>query len=53
METYTTELLNTCDTNIKILDISHKNIEGVLDLDKFTNLEELYCDCNKLTTLQQ
>jgi tRNA A-37 threonylcarbamoyl transferase component Bud32 len=33
------------------LDISNKNLEGVLDLSDFVNLEELHCGNNQLTNL--
>jgi len=37
--------------NVKKLDVSKKNLEGCLDLSDFINLEELYCQENKLTSL--
>jgi hypothetical protein len=37
--------------NIKEIDISNKNLEGVLDLKDFVNLEILYCSYNSLTGL--
>ncbi|CAH1756524.1 15467_t:CDS:10 [Entrophospora sp. SA101] len=38
-------------TNLKKLNISRKNLAGVLKLEGFDNLEELYCYSNKLTSL--
>ena len=37
--------------NVKKLEISRKNLENCLDLSDFVNLEELYCQENKLTDL--
>ncbi|MEG7978376.1 MAG: protein phosphatase 1 regulatory subunit 42 [Mollicutes bacterium UO1] len=34
------------------LDISNRNLEGKLELEGFTNLEELNCSYNELTSLK-
>lgn len=43
MNTHTKELLSKCNFNIKILNLSNKNIEGMLDLNEFKNLEN-FCE---------
>ena len=37
--------------NIKILNISNKNIKGILDLNKFKYLKELNCSTNEITEI--
>jgi Leucine-rich repeat (LRR) protein len=40
------------DYNITVLDISNKGLTKLQDdIDKYTNLKELYCGDNKLTSL--
>ena len=51
MNTDTILLLDEYDKNIEVLNISNKNIIGILDLDKFKNLKILYCQKNKITEL--
>ncbi len=51
MDQYTINLLNKYDTNITKLDISNKNICGVLDLKQFPYLQELNCCDNEITSL--
>lgn len=45
------DLLEKINKNTTILNISNCNIEGVLDLNKFKNLRELYCANNKITQI--
>ncbi len=52
MQSSTIKLLNTFDDSIIELDISDKNIYGVLDLNKFNKLEKLICSGNKITELK-
>ena len=47
----TNELLKIYDKDIRILNISNKNIEGILDLNEFKSLEELDCSNNKITEI--
>lgn len=47
----TCNLLDKYDENIKILNLSNQNIEGILNLEKFKNLEELNCSNNKITEI--
>ena len=51
MEKATIKLLSEYNSNINKLDISQKNINGILDLDKFTNLTKLVCVSNKISEL--
>ena len=44
-------ILNNYSSKTKILDISNKNIEGILDLDQFQKLEKLDCSNNKITKI--
>ena len=44
-------LLNKYNSDTKIIDISNKNIEGILDLSNFIMLRELYCQHNKITQI--
>jgi Leucine-rich repeat (LRR) protein len=37
--------------DIKILNLSNKNIKGILDLSEFESLEELDCSNNKITEI--
>ena len=39
------------ENDIEILDISNKNITGILDLKRFKNLKELYCQNNEITKI--
>ena len=45
------KLLKSLDKNTKILNISKCGIKGVLDLEDFEHLEELYCSNNKITEI--
>ena len=47
----TNEILKKYKNNVKALDISGKNIQGILDLNKFKELEELNCSHNKITKI--
>ncbi len=51
MEQSTIELLNSFDKSVTYLDISDKNISGILNLHKFENLEKLICSHNKITQI--
>jgi len=51
MNLNTIELLSTFSLDIKIIDISNKNIIGILNLKQFTNLEKLDCSHNNITQL--
>ncbi len=51
MEIETIQLLESYDSNIQELNIGSKNIKGLLDLSKFTNLENLICCNNKITKI--
>jgi hypothetical protein len=51
MELNTIELLDTYDPDILNLDISVKNISGILDLSKFTCLKSLRCNHNTITNI--
>jgi hypothetical protein len=42
---------NYPDKKTKILSLEGQDLEGHLDLSEFTNLEELDCSCNELTSL--
>ena len=45
------KILDTFSKNITVLDINNTNFTGVLDLNKFTNLKELYCQNNNITEI--
>ena len=47
----TNNILKKYKTNAKEINISNKNIEGILDLQVFEELEELYCSNNKITKI--
>ena len=53
MNNLTKEILSNydCKQKIKYLDLSNKNISGILDLEKFKYLEELNCSNNKITNI--
>jgi hypothetical protein len=51
MDDYTNNLLKKYKNDIKILNISNKNLKGILDLNKFKYLKELYCCNNKITEI--
>lgn len=51
MNDYTNNLLKKYKNDIKILNISNKNIEGILDLEQFNNSKELNCSTNKITEI--
>ncbi len=51
MNEYTANILAKYDKKIKKLDLSNKNIEGILDLRGFYYLEYLNCSNNKITLL--
>ncbi len=42
------KLLEEYDKKLLILNISNKNINGILDLKKFVKLKELDCSNNKI-----
>ena len=49
MEQYTINILNSYPKDILELDISNKNIVGLLDLYDFMALEKLICSHNQIT----
>ena len=51
MNINTVNLLNNYSFDIIKLDLSSKQINGILNLDKFCNLTELNCNENKITNL--
>ena len=51
MNINTINLLNNYPYDIIKLDLSSKQINGILNLDEFCNLTELYCNENKITNL--
>ena len=51
MNPNTIELLETFNSEIKILEISGKKINGELNLNKFAFLEELDCNFNSINTI--
>ncbi len=51
MEESTIQLLNSYDISIKSLDITNKNITGLLDLKRFNKLKKLICSHNKITEI--
>lgn len=51
MNKLTKSILEQYDDNIKELDISNKNITGIIDLSRFKNLIKLNCSGNKITTI--
>ncbi len=51
MQANTIILLEPFDSNITKLNISESNIEGILDLSKFTQLEFLNCEFNSITSI--
>jgi len=51
MNNDTIKLLDKYDKNIKFLNISNKNIKGILDLKKFKKLNKLYCYSNEITKI--
>ena len=52
MNKITTDILESYDFDIKILSISKKGIEGILDLSRFTCLIELDCSFNKIISVE-
>lgn len=52
MNEQTITLLDKYKYNIRYLNISNKNIEGILDLSKFTKLNKLICNNNKIVELK-
>lgn len=44
-------ILDKLNYNTTILNISNQNITGVLNLEKFSQLRELYCSNNKITKI--
>ncbi len=48
MEESTIEMLNSYSKYVESLDISNKNIKGLLDLDGFDKLKKLVCSNNKI-----
>ncbi len=51
MNTETEYLLSTFDFNLTKLNLNESNIKGILDLSKFTQLEELECQQNEITQI--
>ena len=51
MNINTINLLNNYPFDIIKLDLSFKQINDILNLDKFCNLTELNCNVNKITSL--
>jgi hypothetical protein len=51
MNRETIKLLNNFDDDIIELDLSNKNISGILDLKRFELLEKLICSKNKITEI--
>ena len=51
MEEHTIQLLANYDLDIVELDISEKEIEGILCLKEFVELKKLNCECNKIKSL--
>ena len=51
MQIQTIKLLDEIDSNIKVLNLNKKNITGILDLYRFTCLEELKCEKNDITEI--
>ena len=51
MNENTIKLLNNYNKNTEILNISNKNIKGILDLANFKELTELYCYSNEITEI--
>lgn len=45
------EYLNSLPDDIISINVSNKNLKFLPDLSRFTNLQNLYCNCNKLTSL--
>ena len=45
------DFIKKYDTNTKKINLSNKNIEGVLDLIEFKNLEDLDCSNNEITEI--
>ncbi len=52
MEKSTIKLLGSYDKFVKSLDLSNKNIVGLLDLEGFVKLEKLICSHNKITEIK-
>lgn len=50
-EDNTINLLDKYISNTKILKLIRKNIKGILDLNKFTELEVLNCEFNEITSI--
>jgi len=44
-------ILDEFTDDIIEIDISNKNIEGILDFTRFTKLTKLYCQYNKISSL--
>lgn len=51
MNSHTIEILSQFTENTTIIDITNKNIVGILDLSKFTQLSKLDCSYNLITQL--
>ena len=49
MNINTVSLLNDYQFDIIKLDLTNEQINGILNLDKFSNLTELHCVKNKIT----
>ena len=51
MNLTTIKLLSEYDSDTKIIDMSNKNINGILNLKNFKELEKLYCSHNQITEI--
>lgn len=51
MKNSTIKLLKNYNDNTKVLNLSNKNIKGILNLGRFDNLEEIDCSNNKITEI--
>ena len=45
------DLSDLSDLDIELLNLSCKELSGILDLDKYKKLTKLTCDCNEITLL--
>lgn len=51
MNLQTIQILNTYSNHITKLDLSNKNIRGILNLKRFTNLTHLNCSFNQINRI--
>ena len=49
MNTHTANILYWISSTVEEINIQNKNITGILDLEKFTNLKKLICNYNSIT----